>query len=123
MINKAILKTCAGEGICQNELYDAYKVFFGTLVSENRLKILNALKSKEKNVSEIMRELDLDQTVVSHDLRRLKLCGFVNTKTNGKFRYYSLNKETIEPLMSLIEKHMTNHCVHIARSLKSKGES
>lgn len=113
MISKDILHSCHKEGFEKEEVYGAYKVFFGTLVSGSRLRIMNLIRDKKKNVSEIMKELDMDQTAVSHDLSRLKQCGFVNVKTSGKFRYYSLNEKTIKPLMALIDKHMSEYCIHI----------
>ncbi len=116
MINKSILSS--GLRLKENELYEAYKIFFGTLVSEPRLKIINILRSGKKNVSEIIKKLNLDQTSVSHNLARLKRCGFVETEISGKFRYYKLNKETIRPLIELIEKHMSKYCIHI---LNKKG--
>ncbi|MDD5193506.1 MAG: metalloregulator ArsR/SmtB family transcription factor [Candidatus Nanoarchaeia archaeon] len=100
----------------ESEFYGAYKIFFGTLVSESRLKIINLLREKgKKNVSEIVKELKADQTAVSHDLTRLKRCGFVNVENNGKYRYYTLNEKTIKPIMELIDNHMSNFCVHILR--------
>ena len=106
----------------ESEVYDTYKIFFGTLVSESRLKIINFLRNGRKNVSEIIDELKLDQTSISHDLARLKQCGFVICETEGKFRYYSLNKKTIKPLMALIEKHMTDYCIHILHGMKGGNE-
>ncbi len=120
MINKTLLKHMHHHGFSDVELYGAYKIFFGTLVSESRLKIINLLMNGRKNVSEIMAELGMDQTAVSHDLARLKQCGFVNVETEGKFRYYELNDETIRSLMSIIEKHMSKYCVHIIRNVKGE---
>ncbi|MFH1358329.1 MAG: metalloregulator ArsR/SmtB family transcription factor [archaeon] len=120
MINKSILKTCCDEGYEKKELYGAYKIFFGTLVSEPRLKIINILRKKSMNVSEIMKGTGGEQTAVSHDLQRLRNCGFVESEIRGKFRYYKLNKMTIKPLMDLIDKHMAGNCIHILRSRKSK---
>ncbi|MEK6824540.1 MAG: metalloregulator ArsR/SmtB family transcription factor [Nanoarchaeota archaeon] len=118
MINKSILKECHKEGFDEKELYESYKIFLGTLVSESRLKIINLLRKGRKNVSEIMSEFEMDQTAVSHDLARLKKCGFVLVDIDGKYRYYSLNRETIAPLMALIEKHMNNYCIHILHNMK-----
>ena len=103
-------------GISEEELYGAYKIFFGTLVSESRLKIINILRNNRKNVSEIAKGLNMDQTHVSHDLQRLRRCGFVKTEKEGKFIYYSLNKETIGQLMGIIDKHMGSYCIHILRN-------
>ena len=118
MIDKNMLKNAHHQGFSKGEIYEAYKIFFGTLVSESRLKIINLLRQEKKNVSEIMKELKMDQTAVSHDLARLKKCGFVNSEIKGKFRYYKLNKETINPLMEIIDKHMSQYCIHILRTMK-----
>ncbi|MBR9704792.1 winged helix-turn-helix transcriptional regulator [Candidatus Pacearchaeota archaeon] len=113
MTNKYILNSCNCKGFTDDEVYGAYKIFFQTLVSGSRLKIINILRKKEMNVSEIVKELNMDQTAISHDLKRLKECGFVTSIINGKFRYYKLNKKTILPIMDLIDKHMAGHCIHI----------
>lgn len=119
-MNKQIIHSCHREGFKEGEMYGAYKIFFGTMVSGSRLRIINLLRSGRKNVSQILNELEMDQTHVSHDLARLKNCGFVKVEIEGKYRYYSLNAETIKPLMDLIDKHMAGNCVHILR--KSKEE-
>ena len=120
MINKNILKSCHSEGFKEGEIYGAYKIFFGTLFSESRLKILNLLRCDKKNVSEIIKSLKMNQTAVSHDLARLRSCGFVKDEVVGRYRYYSLNKKTIRPLLNLIDKHMSQFCIHILRSGKEK---
>jgi len=120
MINKSILKECCREGFDEEKLYHAYKIFFGTLSSDSRLRIVNLLRSKRKNVSEIMSKLNMDQTSVSHDLARLKKCGFVEVEIEGKFRYYKINDKTITPIMEMIENHMAGHCIPILKSMESK---
>lgn len=122
MINKTILHDCHKEGFSEEELYMAYKIFFGTLVSEPRLKIINLLRKGRKSVSEIIKELKINQTLVSHNLSRLKQCGFVLSEIEGKFRYYTLNEKTIMPLMELIENHMSKNCIHILRTMKGEKD-
>lgn len=122
MINKSILHHAHHAGFNEKELYDSYKIFFGTLVSDSRLKIINLLREGKKNVSEIMDELSMNQTAVSHDLARLKQCGFVLVETKAKYRYYSLNEATIKPLMNLIERHMSHYCIHILHGMKGHGD-
>ena len=121
MINKNILNHVHEEGFNECEIYDAYKIFFGTLVSESRLRIINLLRTGEKNVSEIISRLKMEQTAVSHDLARLKQCGFVSYEVDRKYRYYKLNNETIRPLMALIDKHMSKYCIHILHKMKNTG--
>lgn len=119
MIGKNILHHVHKQGFNEEEVYGAYKLFFGTLVSESRLRIVNLLRHGKKNVSEIVNELKMDQTAVSHDLARLKQHGFVKCVNEGKYRYYTLNEETIKPLMSLIDRHMAGYCIHILRAMKA----
>ncbi len=110
MTNKDIHKN---HKISEKMLYTAYKLFFGTLISNHRLRIINALKKKPMNVSELINKLKLEQTVISHNLKRLKSCGFVNIEKKGKYRIYSLNQDTILPIMETIDKHMSKFCIHI----------
>lgn len=97
---------------------EAYDFFLGTLSNKNRIKILNELLMGEKNVSELTEKIGVDQSTISNHLRRLKYCGFVSVESKGKERYYSLNKDTIEPLMSLINKHVSTYCVDCIREDK-----
>jgi len=51
---------------------DAYLLFFSTLTSKCRLKIINALNKGKKNVGQLQKETGLEQTCISHNLKRLK---------------------------------------------------
>lgn len=93
-------------------IHKAYDCFFETLANERRLKIIRILQSGPKAVLKIVELSSMEQSNVSHNLRRLELCGFVHRKANGKQRIYSLNKETILPLMKLIERHTEKYCKH-----------
>ena len=111
MTDKHISLSCAN--VAEDDLYGAYKIFFGTLVSGTRLKILNELREGKRNVTELTEALGLEQSAVSHDLARLRRCGFVRQHTQGKFRYYEIDRTTIEPMLDLIDAHMSEHCIHI----------
>ena len=113
MLNKNIFKKVHRPSISEKLQYQAYKLFFSTLTSQSRLRIINLLRKESKNVSEIQKMLKLEQTIVSHDLQRLKRCGFISVEKRGRYRYYSLNKQTIAPLMSIINKHMKKFCMRI----------
>jgi len=91
-------------------LEDKYDIFFNTLANRKRLRILEYLMDGKANVSEITEALDLSQPTVSQNLKRLESCGFVERKKDGKKRIYSINDETIEPLMELMDKHTEKYC-------------
>ena len=71
---------------------------------------MGSLKDKEKNVTEISKELKVEQSKVSHALRNLKSCKIVEARQKGKQRIYFLNKKTILPMLNLIDKHASKFC-------------
>lgn len=87
-----------------------YHVFFSNLANPLRVDIISALKEKDKSVSEIVSELKVEQSKVSHALKSLKSCNIVSSKQKGKQRIYSLNKKTILPMLKLIDKHSKSYC-------------
>jgi len=87
-----------------------YNVFFSNLSNPLRISIITSLKDKEKNVTELSKELKVEQSKVSHALRNLKSCRIVEVKQKGKERIYSLNKKTIVPMLKLIDKHAKSFC-------------
>jgi ArsR family transcriptional regulator, zinc-responsive transcriptional repressor len=91
---------------------EPYKIFFETLGNKTRWDIVHLLKKKTHRVTEISEKLGYEQSLVSHHLKRLETCGFVNFKQNGNERVYTLNKETVGPLLSLMDKHINQFCKH-----------
>ena len=90
--------------------HNSYNVFFTNLANPLKIGIILSLKIKEKNVSELVKDLGVEQSKISHALRSLKSCNIVNVKQDGKERLYSLNKDTIVPMLELINKHASTHC-------------
>ena len=95
-----------------------YKFFFGALANPNRLQIINVLRKGEKNVGEICKETGFEQTMVSHNLKVLEHHGMVFMEKRGKYRYYSVNEKTIQPLMKFIDAHMKEYCCKILEGEK-----
>ena len=86
-----------------------YMGFFKTLCNETRLDIVLCLKEKPKSVSQIIKELEIEQSRVSHNLQCLTKNGFLTVKQEGKQRIYSLNKDTVEPILRDVKKHVQKH--------------
>lgn len=74
------------------------------------MKIIESLMEKEKCVSDICSHIGEEQSKVSHNLRVLQKCHFIERKAEGKRRVYSLNTVTIKPLMKMVETHVRTHC-------------
>ena len=89
----------------------SYKQFFATLSGDSRLDILQYLKQHgAQNVSQIAGGTGQEQSAVSHNLKKLLVCNCVHIEVQGKNRYYSLNDETIVPLLQLADQHIQNYC-------------
>jgi DNA-binding transcriptional ArsR family regulator len=112
-MNKAC--KCGPNCTCKNCVCGPYAFFFDTLGNESRFSLLYALRRKAKTVSELIDATGLEQTQVSHALKRLEQGGLVHSTRDGKYRVYAVNKETVEPLLSLIDDHVKKHCAPHAK--------
>jgi len=80
----------------------AIKTMFGALANPIRLDILHALNDGEKNVTELVTELKRDQSLISHNLKRLTSSKLIVSRKEGQFRYYSLNHQAVAPLLKSV---------------------
>jgi len=87
-----------------------YHIFFGNLSNPLRISILLSLREKERSVSELSKELSIEQSKISHALSSMKKCNIIKAKQRGKSRIYSLNKKTMSPILNLIDKHAETFC-------------
>ena len=87
-----------------------YHVFFRNLANPLKIKVISALREKESSVSELSDKLKIEQSKLSHALASLKCCNIVKVKQEGKQRIYFLNKDTIIPMLNLIDKHAKTFC-------------
>lgn len=85
-------------------------LFFETLGTMLKINIIIELKEKSLNVNELSKQLCQERSKVSHALKSLLKCGFVKVKKNGRERVYSLNTDTIMPLLYIAEKHVKKYC-------------
>ena len=89
---------------------NTYHVFFTNLANPLKINIILNLREKEKSVSNISKDLKVEQSKVSHALSSLRCCNIVQVRQKGKQRIYFLNKKTIVPMLKLIDKHAKNFC-------------
>ena len=87
-----------------------YHIFFRNLANPLKIKIILELKNGNRNVNDLSRELGVEQSKVSHALMLLKKCNIVKASKKGKERIYSLNKNTVIPLLKLIDEHSKSFC-------------
>lgn len=101
---------------------NTYKQFFTNLSDSTKLEIISSLRKSEKSVQELCKELNFEQSRVSHNLRQLKELGFVDVRPKGKERIYGLDKETILPLLVIIDNHVDTYYKHYCKCVGKAKE-
>lgn len=88
----------------------SYNDFFMTLANPTNQSIIQELLKKPLSVMQIVESTGLEQSLVSHSLRKLYECKIVNFERNGKHKIYSLNKDTIVPILKIVDSHAKEMC-------------
>jgi ArsR family transcriptional regulator, arsenate/arsenite/antimonite-responsive transcriptional repressor len=71
---------------------------FHALADETRLEILDRLKDGERCVCELTDALQAGQSRLSFHLKVLKDAGLIDDRPEGRWVYYSINREALEDL-------------------------
>jgi DNA-binding transcriptional ArsR family regulator len=71
---------------------------------KTRLQILECIIEEEKTVSQIVGELQGNQSNISQHLACLKGCGIIVGRQEGKFIYYGLRNEQVKQLLDMFDK-------------------
>ncbi|MBM6948191.1 ArsR/SmtB family transcription factor [Mordavella massiliensis] len=81
---------------------------FKAFCDERRLEILDQLRSGEKCAKDLIEQLDIGQSTLSHHMKILCDSGVVSLRKRGKYAYYSINaaegshiKEVIDALVKI----------------------
>lgn len=84
----------------------AVSQYFKILSDYNRLSILFLLKENKRSVSEIVEELHLEQSAVSHQLKVLRDSRLVKAKRSGKSMIYELDDHHVFTILQQIIHHV-----------------
>ncbi|MFC7063602.1 ArsR/SmtB family transcription factor [Halobacillus seohaensis] len=87
--------------------------FFHALSNPTRLKIARKLLDEERNVGQLVGELQLKQSQVSNQLACLKDCGFVTSRQEGKFVYYKVTDERVREIIQLATNVVSDNADYI----------
>lgn len=87
----------------QLEQLDVKAKFIRGFSDKTRLQILECIKDKEKPVSQIVDEIQGNQSNISQHLACLKGCGIIVGRQEGKYVYYSLSNEKIREMLHMID--------------------
>jgi DNA-binding transcriptional ArsR family regulator len=87
-----------------------YYPFFQNLANPLKIMIVGELKEHPSSVLDLAKKLNVEQSKLSHALTSLRDCSIVQVKQDGKKRIYHLNKETILPMLEILDKHENKFC-------------
>ena len=87
--------------------YENSAKVFQALSDPNRLMILEMLRSRERCACEILADLKIAQSTLSHHMKILCDSGLVDSRRHGKWMYYSLSKAVCEATKNLLNEITT----------------
>lgn len=70
---------------------------------KTRIQILECIKKNEKTVSQIVKDLNGNQSNISQHLTCLKGCGIIVGRQEGKYIYYSLRNQQVRDLLTMFD--------------------
>ncbi|MGD8243550.1 MAG: metalloregulator ArsR/SmtB family transcription factor [Desulfobacterales bacterium] len=113
------LKTCSNSDVCDVRVIHAEKIkqahanvipddrlqrlatIYRLLGDPTRLKIVMALKQVEMCVCDIAAFLEMTESAVSHQLRRLRDMAIVKRRRQGQILYYSLSDDLVTAFLEV----------------------
>ena len=99
-----------------------YREFFRALANQTRFAIVQLLRDKPHYVGQIVDELGIEQSRVSHNLGCLLNCGFVQWEWRGKNKVYRLHPD-LQPILNAIDKHLVRYAPALASCQVLEGEA
>lgn len=89
-----------------SEYVDNARVF-KAFCDENRLRILELLRSSEKCACVLLDDLHIAQSTLSHHMKILCDSGVVRGRKEGKWVHYSIEPEGAESAIQLLKQQLT----------------
>ena len=86
-----------------NQYYENAKVF-KAFCDETRLLALALLQSGEKCACELLEQVNVSQSTLSHHMKILLESGIVISRKEGKWTYYAISQEGSENAVALLKK-------------------
>lgn len=97
--------------------YSENAKIFKAFCDENRLRILDMLKTGTKCACVLLESLDISQSTLSHHMKILVESGIVETEKDGKWTYYSISnkgsmvaKQLLEEITTVNEQNVDYRC-------------
>lgn len=88
-------------GRMMGPMMDPRSRFFMALSNDQRLKIIGMLKDGEKSLSDFVKEIDIDISVVSRHLMMLRSLGIVSARREGLYVYFNIADKRVFDIIAL----------------------
>ena len=88
------------------ETVEAVAATFRMLGDPTRVRILDALGSRELCVGDIARKVGISESAVSHQLRLLRTMRLVRARREGRQAYYAVDDHHILELLNQVRTHV-----------------
>ncbi len=98
----------------EDQVFDSVAELFAVLSTPIRLKIISAVCNGEKNVSELLAEIDTTQPNMSQHLSTLYRSGVLAKRRDGTQMYYRLQSERVATLCRAV-------CTQVAIELEGEA--
>ncbi|MDI9475235.1 MAG: ArsR/SmtB family transcription factor [Natronincolaceae bacterium] len=83
--------------------YEQYALLMKALADETRVQIFDMLSDGELCACVILREFDITQPTLSYHMKILSESGLVNSRRDGVWMKYTINKEGLDLLKNLFD--------------------
>jgi len=87
--------------------------FFRGLGDPTRLRIVEALLEKERNVSELIKMMGVPQANISNHLACLKWCGYITSRKERTSVYYQITDERVRKIIGLARAIVADHAENL----------
>jgi len=86
-----------------NQKYGEYALFLKALSDETRVKIFDMLSNGELCACNILEEFNITQPTLSYHMKILSESGLVDSRRDGVWMKYSINRKNLEALKQLFD--------------------
>ncbi len=95
--------------------------FFKGLGDSTRLRIVEALLEKERNVSELIKLIRAPQSNISNHLACLKWCGYITSRKEGTSVYYQITDDRVKKIVGLAREIIADHAENLYACTRIKA--
>lgn len=99
----------------EDSVFETAAELFGLLATPVRLKIISAVCNGERNVSDLLAQIDTTQPNMSQHLATLYRAGVLGRRREGTQIYYRLQSERVATLCRAV-------CTQVAMELDGNGD-